>query len=274
MDESQELKSIRSREPEPPAPKPAAPVKPPWGDHPIYRWWMENRRPLLFGLLVIGLLITLALLPPDLRLALLGGLLAQRLLLGLLIGFSLLTISLLWSYGQRIDAGVFMYFNRHRLRTRALDLIMWGLTQLGNGLTAFLLAGVFYLNYHRLLALEIVLGTLTLWLVVELIKVLTARSRPYLALAGTKLVGWGERGRSFPSGHTSQTFFLMSLLAFYFHAGPEITFLFYALAFAVGFTRIYLGVHYPRDVLAGAILGMAWGILISLVDPYLSRRFF
>jgi len=36
----------------------------------------------------------------------------------------------------------------------------------------------------------------------------------------------------------------------------------------IGFTRIYVGAHYPRDVIAGALLGTAWGVLAALVDPY------
>jgi membrane-associated phospholipid phosphatase len=43
----------------------------------------------------------------------------------------------------------------------------------------------------------------------------------------------------------------------------------YAIAVLVGFTRVYLGMHYPRDVIAGAILGLLWGGLGVLVAPYL-----
>jgi membrane-associated phospholipid phosphatase len=42
----------------------------------------------------------------------------------------------------------------------------------------------------------------------------------------------------------------------------------YAIAVLVGFTRMYVGAHYPRDVLGGAVLGLVWGALINLVDPY------
>jgi membrane-associated phospholipid phosphatase len=42
----------------------------------------------------------------------------------------------------------------------------------------------------------------------------------------------------------------------------------YAVAALVGFTRMYVGAHYPRDVIGGAVLGSVWGILATLVDPY------
>jgi membrane-associated phospholipid phosphatase len=41
-----------------------------------------------------------------------------------------------------------------------------------------------------------------------------------------------------------------------------------AAGLLVGITRMYVGAHYPRDVLAGAILGSAWGLLGVLVDGY------
>ena len=40
----------------------------------------------------------------------------------------------------------------------------------------------------------------------------------------------------------------------------------YAVAALVGFTRIYVGAHYPRDVIAGIVLGSVWGILATLLD--------
>jgi membrane-associated phospholipid phosphatase len=48
----------------------------------------------------------------------------------------------------------------------------------------------------------------------------------------------------------------------------------HAVAVLVGFTRMYVGAHYPRDVIGGAVLGSVWGILATLVDPYwLGLRF-
>jgi membrane-associated phospholipid phosphatase len=42
----------------------------------------------------------------------------------------------------------------------------------------------------------------------------------------------------------------------------------YGIAGLVAFTRVYVGAHYPRDVIAGAILGSVWGIVSVLVAPY------
>ena len=44
--------------------------------------------------------------------------------------------------------------------------------------------------------------------------------------------------------------------------------LLYTIALLVGVTRMYVGAHYPRDVLAGAILGSAWGMLGMIIAGY------
>ena len=63
---------------------------------------------------------------------------------------------------------------------------------------------------------------------------------------------------------------MAALMAAYLHAGVWAACLPYATALAVGITRIYVGAHYPRDVLAGAILGSAWGLLAGIVYGYVS----
>jgi undecaprenyl-diphosphatase len=57
---------------------------------------------------------------------------------------------------------------------------------------------------------------------------------------------------SFPSGHTLYAFMMATLLADWF---PRWRFILYAVAGFVGWTRVYLGIHYPTDVIAGGILG-------------------
>ena len=233
--------------------------------------WAFYRRPVLLMSLVTGLVVFLVWLPRAPRAALFAALLAQRMLMSLLFLFALIALSLVWSAGQRLDIWVFLLFNLRGYHPKWLDRIVWLATQVGNMLTAFLLAGLFFVMNYPSLAVEVIFGTLTLWLQVEIIKVLTDRARPFLALQGTRIIGWQERGRSFPSGHTAQTFFLMTLLSHYFQLGIGGTVAVYAVALLVGFTRIYVGAHYPRDVIGGAVLGSVWGVLAVLVDPYWLR---
>ena len=196
------------------------------------------------------------------------GLQAQPILASMTLGFSLLALSLLWSAGQRVDAWAFLFFNVRGGHPRWLDVLMGGFTQIGNGIFIAVLAVILFLAGDHLLAYGLVLGALTLWLVVELAKALVHRRRPFIRLTQARIVGRRAIGRSFPSGHTSQAFFMATLLAGYFHAGVWAVCLLYTAALLVGITRMYVGAHYPRDVLAGAILGSAWGLLGGIVFGY------
>jgi len=75
---------------------------------------------------------------------------------------------------------------------------------------------------------------------------------------------------SFPSGHTTTSFACATVLsAFVPRAAPGL----YALALAIGFSRIYVGVHWPFDVLGGIVLGVGVGAAVTaLLRRGASRR--
>jgi membrane-associated phospholipid phosphatase len=230
---------------------------------------VKRNRPLtwLAGITVV-LIVFLLLLPADIRLVFWHSLQSQAILVSMLLFFSLVAISLVWSAGQRLDAWVFLSFNMRGSRPIWLDRMMLGFTQVGSGFAALGIVLVLFIASERFLAYELILGTLTLWLVVELVKLLIHRSRPFIRLTQARIVGLRARGRSFPSGHTSQAFFMATLMTQHFHSSVWIALLLYTAALLVGITRLYVGAHYPRDVLAGAILGSAWGLLGVMVDGY------
>jgi membrane-associated phospholipid phosphatase len=232
-------------------------------------WAAHQRRPILLLLLGVGLVLAFIWLPASVRSSFLNAFSAQRGLVFLLSLFVLLALSLIWSSGQRLDMYIFTLLNL-RGYPAWLDRFIWMATQLGNMLVAFILAVLFYLLNYRLLALELILGTLSLWLLVELIKAISDRDRPFLTFEKARVIGWREKGNSFPSGHTTQVFFLATLFVHRFQLGIGASIALYAVALLVGFTRIYVGAHYPRDVLAGIVLGSFWGLLAMLVDGYWS----
>lgn len=194
---------------------------------------------------------------------------AQGPLVSFVIVFCLISVSLMWSVGQRIDVWVFKVFNMSGQRSPWLDWSMLAITQLGSGVFAVFLALVLYLTGNNLVAYELILGTLTLWIIVELAKVLIQRARPFANLKGVRIIGSKARGHSFPSGHTSQAFFITTLLTHYFNFSVWSWIGLYGVSLLVGITRIYVGMHYPRDVVGGAMLGTAWGILGVIINCYI-----
>lgn len=88
----------------------------------------------------------------------------------------------------------------------------------------------------------------------SLVKALIARARPH----HDSLVAVPHT-HSFPSGHATSAFAAATVLAW---CEPRGRVWFYVLAAAIAFSRVYLGVHWPSDVLAGALLGIATALLL------------
>jgi len=92
--------------------------------------------------------------------------------------------------------------------------------------------------------------------IVYSLKFLIQRERPFhfLQEMASKLSrGPGEiLDPSFPSGHATYAFMMATLLAYWF---PRYWIVFYVIAGFIGWTRIYLGLHYPTDIFVGALLG-------------------
>jgi undecaprenyl-diphosphatase len=87
------------------------------------------------------------------------------------------------------------------------------------------------------------------------------RDRPPLRYPSPEPLVAVPGSHSFPSGHTTSSFACATVLSF---ASPRFAPLFYLLALAIGFSRVYDGVHYPLDVLGGAALGVLIGLGIVL----------
>jgi membrane-associated phospholipid phosphatase len=108
------------------------------------------------------------------------------------------------------------------------------------------------------------------WVLANVAKVIADRPRPYEVVADAVLRQPPAHGTSFPSSHTAVTVAVVIALVPFL---PRVL-AWVAIAYAalVGWSRVYLGVHYPLDVLAGAGIGMAVGGVVLLALGVLLRR--
>ena len=171
---------------------------------------------------------------------------------------------------QQFDEAVLAWLRAHRYD--ALTSTMLTLTSLGSEklLILFLLAivpSLWLINRHGM-AIALTVAMLGAAAISRLLKGIFERERPDIVHHLDRVHGY-----SFPSGHTlgSVVFFTTIALLIGSHArsGALRTFLvvYAALVGAlVASSRMYLGVHYPSDVLAGGLIGIAWSFAVVLAE--------
>ena len=150
-----------------------------------------------------------------------------------------------------------------------LDLVMVLITTLGGTYILALFAIPLWLRGQREATFDFILILVLTVVVTTAIKYLVDRSRPCVdsAFGAQTLPGYRcetEPDPSFPSGHASRAFALAGLVAlrFRWRAGGA------AMAFAtlVGVSRVYMGLHWPSDILGGAFVGIGIAVLVELVS--------
>ena len=168
-----------------------------------------------------------------------------------------------------LDGG-FLLFLQESVRNPILDNLMIFITSLGNGGMIWIAATIVLLIPKKtrkagIMSAAALLGSLIINN--NIVKNIVQRPRPFVTFTDLQIIIPTPSEFSFPSGHTSSSF--AAAAVFYRHLPKKLGLPAVILAGLIGFSRLYVGVHYPTDVIAGVLMG----ILLSYLAEYLVNLF-
>ena len=164
-------------------------------------------------------------------------------------------------------------FIREHLACTFLDTVMPVITSLANGGIIWIAAAILLLLFKKTrktgasVALALIMGLIIGNLI---LKNLVGRMRPYDLNEGVEILIARLTDYSFPSGHTLASFESATVLML---RDKRLGIPALVLSCAIAFSRLYLYVHYPTDVLAGIILGVFIGIFACKAVDRLTNTF-
>ncbi len=158
-----------------------------------------------------------------------------------------------------LDNQIFLFLNKIASNNTLLARILFGFGYLGSteiNVLCVILVVYFarkekFLGYTGIFIAALILGALFVHMLKEFIH--SSRPLAYFKDSVVYWVGPALKSGSFPSGHAQTAFTAACFLSWIF---PGLRVLFFSLSVIVGFSRIFCGVHFPRDVLCGAIIGI------------------
>jgi undecaprenyl-diphosphatase len=181
---------------------------------------------------------------------------------------------------EQTDVWLFRLLN-HNLVNPAADDLMVFLTSGRLSWYVFLLAAFFMaIRKGKTGFLVILLALLSIGLAdytaSGILKPLVQRVRPCFALDHVRLLVSQPRSYSFASSHAANSAAFAAITWIFFHRGVLVEKLFTGImiffALAVSFSRVYVGVHYPGDVLAGMVIGVCSALLVYLFFSWILKN--
>lgn len=169
---------------------------------------------------------------------------------------------------KNLDSNTFDFIQQH-VSNSFLDKAFPIITNLGEGGAIWIVISLALLlsKKYRKVGILTLAALLINYLIGDiLLKNIIERPRPFISIEGIELLIKPPSSFSFPSGHTSSAFAAATILSLYIRKYSPI---FIILALILGFSRIYLYVHYLSDVVAG----MCLGIVVAMICNIIWKRF-
>lgn len=164
-------------------------------------------------------------------------------------------------YLLSVDENILLWI-QECMRNDVLTPFWIAVTTLGNGGLIWLAGSALLLISKKTRKIGIMaLAALAFSVLIDnvILKNLVARTRPYEVVPGlTSLIGVQD-DFSFPSGHTGSSFAAAAVM--YRGLPKKVGVPVLVFAFMMGFSRLYVGVHYPSDVIGGALIGTAIALI-------------
>lgn len=164
----------------------------------------------------------------------------------------------------------FLYWIQETIRQDWLNPILIALTSLGNHGWFWIATILFCLicrKYRKTGVYAMISCILTYVFVIVLLKLVVNRTRPYDAYSFIQILVPKEHDASFPSGHSAISF-SVAMIYYYCLSNKKVGIGFVVLAALIALSRLYVGVHYPTDVIGGIFFGclMSYGVKYFLID--------
>ncbi|MBE6068767.1 MAG: phosphatase PAP2 family protein [Clostridium lundense] len=159
------------------------------------------------------------------------------------------------TYLQIIDRKMLNLLSK-RIRCKVLDKIMPLITALGNGAIVWAIISIYLIQNenYRIEGYMVIASIVLVTIIGEgIIKHIIKRTRPFEHMKINKLLIAKPITYSFPSGHTASSFAASGILIM---MDSKLSIMAVVLASLIAFSRIYLNVHYPLDVIIGIALGL------------------
>ena len=171
-----------------------------------------------------------------------------------------------------IDGGLLLLIQEYA-RTPLLDKIMVFITSLGNGGMIWIAATILLLIPKKTRKVGIMSGVALLGSLIinnHIIKNIVQRPRPFVTFTDLQILIPTPSEFSFPSGHTASSFAAAGV--FYSNLPKKFGVPAVILAGLIGLSRLYVGVHYPTDVIAGIIMGVLLSFMAEQLVKFVSKK--